>query len=622
MMYSSIPFTNVSRRQEQLSFHPGCRMEGPVPEMLKDRLINAAARHSSAEGRVPFIRFAEEPSAEKDSEGYELLLEETGILVKAGTERGLFYGAQTLLRLLEEKTLYAGMVQDVPLVRRRWFKCYLPPPTPEGMRDFKILTDMLARFKYNGIMIEVGGAMEYEKHPEINQGWIEYSNFMNEYSGKPQKIQDCMRWEKNSIHTTNGGGKVLTKEQVRELIGYCRRNHLDVIPEMPSLSHCDYLLTKHPELAERPEDPFPDTACPLHPDYYPLLFDLFDEVLDVFQPEILHIGHDEYYSYCLCPRCRERKAHELYAEDIRRCYDFLKSRGVKTMIWGEKLLDAHMRHGRPCGGAEIPPRNGKPGLAALWPCADLLPGDLFIMHWYWSIGRALENTYIKHGFPWMFGNFAWRECPDWSARIRPGRASGVSVSSWGNTDLRSLQRNGLLFDMVSLSAACWNPALTGETDYPAVRDWTFGELCRMEEQLNPGPSLRIRQTCDWKREYEYFFDGIFVDEQKDLIGYHQLRDEEGRLYELPLIYGSHISCSDVSMDRIAPVEGDGRAMDTMQCDMRLFEPGFPARPVRLDDGRTGWICRYLHPAPGKKLHYAGFRHVPGREFIRVEAELV
>ena len=52
MMYSSIPFTNVSRRQEQLSFHPGCRMEGPVPEMLKDRLINAAARHSSAEGRA------------------------------------------------------------------------------------------------------------------------------------------------------------------------------------------------------------------------------------------------------------------------------------------------------------------------------------------------------------------------------------------------------------------------------------------------------------------------------------------------------------------------------------------------------------------------------------------
>ena len=61
-MYSTIPFTNSSQQEKMLSFQPDCRLEGCIPEILRNHLANAAARHSSADGRVPFILFEENPT--------------------------------------------------------------------------------------------------------------------------------------------------------------------------------------------------------------------------------------------------------------------------------------------------------------------------------------------------------------------------------------------------------------------------------------------------------------------------------------------------------------------------------------------------------------------------------
>ena len=122
---------------------------------------------------------------------------------------------------------------------------------------------MICYFKFNSIMIEIGGAMEYKRHPEINEGWIKYCEEMSEYSGKTTKIQDyTYPWYKNAIHMENGGGNFLTQEEVRDLADYCRERMLEVIPEVPSLGHCDYLMMGHMDIAERPEDPYADTYCP------------------------------------------------------------------------------------------------------------------------------------------------------------------------------------------------------------------------------------------------------------------------------------------------------------------------------------------------------------------------
>lgn len=368
------------------------------------------------------------------------------------------------------------------------------------MTAYREAVDFLSRFKYNFLMLEIGGAMEFKSHPEINAGWLEYCEFMNEYSGKPQKIQGSFAWRKNSIHTTNGGGKVVPQSMVREMIEYAEARHFEVVPEMPSLSHCDYLLTRHPELAERPEDPYPDTCCPNHPDYYNLIFDLFDEVIRVFRPNRMHIGHDEYYSVALCPRCRDKNAAEIYADDINKCSEFLKSRGVSTMIWGEKLLDAHYPNGIGCGGAQIDSiEDGhERHIPPVWPSIDKMPADLQVMHWYWSIDRDLEQAFTERDMPVVYGNMSLRNFPEWKRRRQAPNIQGLCISNWGATDFRTLQRNAIFFDLASAAAWSWNDALDSD-DYPAIRDWTLRELyfLRREqygcELIETGAHLRYRK---------------------------------------------------------------------------------------------------------------------------------
>jgi hexosaminidase len=45
----------------------------------------------------------------------------------------------------------------------------------------------------------------------------------------------------------------------------------------------------HPEIREREGDAYPDTYCPNHPDTYPLVFDVLEEVIEVFEPKVINI---------------------------------------------------------------------------------------------------------------------------------------------------------------------------------------------------------------------------------------------------------------------------------------------------------------------------------------------
>lgn len=63
-------------------------------------------------------------------------------------------------------------------------------------------------------------------------------------------------------------------------------------PELPSFTHSYYLLSAHPELSEVPGELWPDTYCPSNPESYKLLFDVYDEYIDLLKPRLVHAGHD------------------------------------------------------------------------------------------------------------------------------------------------------------------------------------------------------------------------------------------------------------------------------------------------------------------------------------------
>jgi len=59
----------------------------------------------------------------------------------------------------------------------------------------------------------------------------------------------------------------------------------------------------------------------------------------LLKPKWVHAGHDELFQPVgLCPRCKDKDIGERFGEDVRTIYDYLASRGVAMIIWGDMLL--------------------------------------------------------------------------------------------------------------------------------------------------------------------------------------------------------------------------------------------------------------------------------------------
>ena len=308
-----------------------------------------------------------------NDEEYAVLVGEK-TLVCAKNERGLIYGLSTLTHLKLCGELSCRLIYDYPSCSVRGYRVYMPGR--ENIGIFKEMIDLLAYYKYNSIILEIGGAMEYKKHPEINEHWVRFCEEAQKESGRYAKIQAKYSYFKNSVHIENGDGSFLTQDECRDIAAYCRARGLEVIPECPTLSHSDYLLLPHPEYAEREGDEIPDTYCPNHPGIYDYVFEVLGEVIDVFKPTRLHIGHDEFYSMCICDRCKGKDPVDLYIADIKRLSDFLTAQGITPMMWGEKLLKAVGPNGKHYGGwytEKVYPDGTRFQVPDFYHCATKMP---------------------------------------------------------------------------------------------------------------------------------------------------------------------------------------------------------------------------------------------------------
>jgi hypothetical protein len=205
--------------------------------------------HISVTGKVP------------GSEGYILEVSSDRIIVAGSDDAGAFYGLQSLRQLIDAgngKKVQGLNVTDWPEFPFRAIRLYVPGP--ENVAFFKrFMRDFMSLYKYNKVIIELN-CMRLDKHPEVNAGWIEFSKSL-QYS-RSNSTEGIRGEEKNSSHFDAGDGFIIEKNDVKDIVDYANENFLEVIPEIPSLTHGYWLLTRHPELAEYPGDKWPDTYCP------------------------------------------------------------------------------------------------------------------------------------------------------------------------------------------------------------------------------------------------------------------------------------------------------------------------------------------------------------------------
>lgn len=393
-------------------------------------------------------------------EGYFLHVDDHSIIVAGPDDRGAFYGLQSLRQLIgkREDQLQVQSVQVRDWPDKPFRGIYLYVPGRDNIPMFKrFVRDVMARYKFNTVILEMNACMRFDRHPELNEGWVEFTRDTN-YSRRNYPPGPLHDREQNSSHQDCGDGAFLEKAEVADLVEWCRHHSIEVIPAIPSLTHAFYLLSRHKDLSEVPGDKWPDTYCASNPESYKLLFEVMDEFLEVMKPSMVHAGHDEWFApFGLCPCCKSKSPGEVYGNDLIKVHEYLANKDIKMAIWGDYLLESVRgkglrRHVAPDGWVYH-----SPGAMTPQQVKELVPKDILIFNWFWSAterGRSNEAQLDDLGFHQIYGNME-PDIEEYPERIKRSTIIGGAPSAWEATNEFNFGKD-LMYSFLGCSNLLWS----------------------------------------------------------------------------------------------------------------------------------------------------------------------
>ncbi len=238
-------------------------------------------------------------------------------------------------------------------------------------------------------------------------------------------------------HPECTGRDELTDADVRMVKRACDSCGVRLVPKMNLLGHQETaveqgLFTGFPELEEfRPDGSrrfgYSHSICPKHPNAKRIVYDLVDEVVDAFGADLMHVGCDEVFEIGRCPLCRDTPPHELYADWVNGLSRHLKTKGVRTMIWSDRLLNS----------AELGYNVWEASDVGTDKALPLMDRDILCCDWHYGAqtnGYPSVDVFAKAGMqmlvcPWRDEDNT-RAFFDYANRHDRGHVKGVVFTTW------------------------------------------------------------------------------------------------------------------------------------------------------------------------------------------------
>lgn len=304
----------------------------PIGTFLKD-LLTPATGFSLALGEVVpdrqhsntiLLTTSMKLSALSD-EGYELEIRPDIVVIRAAKPAGLFYGVQTLRQLLppalEHHSVASDVKWEIPVAtivdqpRFRWRGMHLDVARHIFPTDFvKRYIDLLAMHKMNvlhwHLTDDQGWRIEIMKYPKLTE------------VGSQRRSTPLAHDPQRSDESPYGG--FYTQDEIRDVVSYAAARFVTVVPEIDIPGHVLAALASYPELGCT-EGPYQvgtrwqvetDIMCAGKTHVYSFVEGVFEEVLDLFPSEFIHVGGDE------CPRSRW--------DDCRHCQALIAEKGLQN----------------------------------------------------------------------------------------------------------------------------------------------------------------------------------------------------------------------------------------------------------------------------------------------------
>ena len=473
-----------------LSINKKATFPGKVKFILIGSVLNSSVKsYCEQNGLIAVLKAL-------GDEGYILSVSGNEVVVAANTNAGALMGLASLRQMINKEngnlTIQQVMIKDAPQYPFRGIKLYLPGK--ENIQFFKrFIKDFAALYKFNKIILELNANMRLEKHPELNIGAVQFARHLN--SSRLDRPPGVHKEYQNSSHQDNADGQILEKEEVADIVSYIRKFGIEVIPELPSLTHSYYLLAGHEELAENLNQPYPDTYCPLKPGSYKIYFDVLDEYIDVIHPAMIHVGHDEWrMEKDLCDLCRGKDYGVLYANDLRKIHDHLASKGIATAIWGDHLLESVTEKDHQTWKSSTGYQYKIPGALRPEQVAQLIPKDILVFNWFWN-DMNNDKQLSSFGFKQVYGNLR-ANIEKWNERDKIKGVTGGAPSSWAATTEYNIGKDQLT-DFLGAANLLWSRHyLAPEQLAFQVEPMVNSVYTKLSGQVLPGENVAMVSPLD------------------------------------------------------------------------------------------------------------------------------
>ena len=301
-------------------------------------------------------------------EAYKIEIAKNAVKVTAADHNGFLYAISTLRQMLPAD-LYAGK----PALKAEWnIPCCTIEDSPRfayrgimldcarhffTVDEVKKWLDVCAMYKINRfhwhLTEDQGWRLEIKKYPLLTE--------VGSFRAGTQLTKD------RNKHDGKRYGGYYTQEQVKEIVAYADKLGITVIPELDLPGHMLGALASYPWLGCT-GGPYQvwtrwgvcdQVLCVGKESTFEFLFNVLDEICELFPSEYIHIGGDECpkKEWDKCPVCQAKmdelglvdnengtRGQKLQNYVTKRVQDYLAGKGRKIIGWDE-ILEGELKEG-------------------------------------------------------------------------------------------------------------------------------------------------------------------------------------------------------------------------------------------------------------------------------------
>ncbi len=350
-----------------------------------------------------------------NDEAYELSIDKNKIIIKAKTAKGIYYGAMSLIQLIEKadhNKIPSVNIIDWPDLKVRGISDDISRGQVSTVKNFKRIIDFISRYKMNTYMLYLEDMLQFDAYPSIGKG-----------RGR------------------------LTKDEVKEIVSYAKEHFIEVVPIFQTLGHYENILTQD-KFLKYAEFPGAASLNVSNDSIYIFLDNMLKEVFELFPSKYFHMGADESYDVGLGASkylVDSTDIATVHANHYKKIYNICKKYGKTVLMYGDIIL----KH------PEI---------------LSKIPKDIIIVDWHYrpSYNYPSAKTFNDEGFKYYVSPSSWNFLTPFPANINAlpnikyfiktgleNNASGMINSNWGDYGAETF-KEFILFDYAWSAQCSWN----------------------------------------------------------------------------------------------------------------------------------------------------------------------